>query len=39
MAKVKREYMKATEIPTAKSGIEQKIGSTIINTIFERSKF
>lgn len=39
MAKVKREYMKATDIPTAKSGIEQKIGSTIINIIFERNQF
>ena len=39
MAKVEREYMKVTYIPTAKCDIEQKIGSTIINTIFERSKF
>lgn len=34
VTKVKREFTKATGIPTTKAGVERKIGGTIINAIF-----
>ncbi len=34
VTKVKREFSKATGIPTTKAGIERKIGGAIINAIF-----
>ena len=34
VTKVKREFTKATGIPTTKAGVERKIGGAIINAIF-----
>lgn len=34
VTKAKREFTKATGIPTTKAGVERKIGSAIIKTIF-----
>lgn len=34
ITKAKREFTKATGIPTTKAGVERKIGSAIIKTIF-----
>lgn len=34
ITKLKREFTRATGIPTTKSGIERKIGGAIINLIF-----
>ena len=34
ITQAKREFTKATGIPTTKSGIERKIGSSIIKAIF-----
>lgn len=36
ITKLKREFTKATGIPTTKNGIERKLGSMIINTIFKK---
>lgn len=33
VTKVKREFTKATGIPTTKAGVERKLGSAIISTI------
>ena len=33
---LKREFTKATGIPTTKSGVERKIGSAIIKTVFKK---
>lgn len=34
ITKLKRQFTKETGIPTTKSGVEQKVGRTIINLIF-----
>ena len=34
--KVKRQIARETGIPTTKSGMEKKIGRTIINAVFRR---
>ena len=34
VTKAKREFTKATGIPTTKSGIERKIGGAIVKAIF-----
>lgn len=34
VTKIKREFTKATGIPTTKAGVERKIGGAIINAIF-----
>ena len=36
VTRVKREFTKATGIPTTKSGVERKIGSAIIKAIFKK---
>ena len=38
VTRVKREFTKATGIPTTKSGVERKIGSAIIKAIFKKIK-
>lgn len=38
VTRVKREFTKATGIPTTKSGVERKIGSAIIKAIFKKKK-
>jgi hypothetical protein len=38
VTRVKRKFAKLTGIPTTKSGIERKIGSTIIKAIFGESE-
>lgn len=38
ITKVKREFTKATGIPTTKSGIERKIGGMVVNAIFGNKK-
>ena len=38
VTRVKREFTKATGIPTTKSGVERKIGSAIIKAIFKKEK-
>ena len=34
ITKLKRDFAKATGIPTSMNGIERKVGKTIINAIF-----
>lgn len=34
VTRLKREFTKTTGIPTTKSGIERKIGGSIINVLF-----
>lgn len=34
VSKLKRDFAKATGIPTSRNGLERKIGGTIINAIF-----
>ena len=36
--KLKRDFAKATGIPTTRNGIERKIGNAIINTVFGKKK-
>lgn len=38
ITKAKREIAKKTGIPTTKSGIERKIGKTIIDILFGKKK-
>lgn len=38
VSKLKRDFAKATGIPTTRNGIERKIGNTVINTIFGKKK-
>ena len=35
---MKREFTKTSGIPTKKSGIQRKIGSMVINTLFGKKK-
>ena len=36
--KLKRDFAKATGIPTTRNGIERKIGNAIINSVFGKKK-
>lgn len=38
ITKLKRRFTKETDIPTTKTGIEQKIGKALINLIFKKIK-
>ena len=38
VSKMKRDFAKATGIPTTRNGIERKIGNAIINTVFGKKK-
>lgn len=38
VSKLKRDFAKATGIPTTRNGIERKIGNAVINTIFGKKK-
>jgi len=38
VSKLKRDFAKASGIPTTRSGLERKIGNVIINTIFGKKK-
>lgn len=38
VSKVKRDFAKATGIPTTRSGLERKIGNTVINSVFGKKK-
>ena len=38
VTKMKRDFAKATGIPTTKSGLERKIGGAIINAVFSKTK-
>lgn len=38
VSKFKRDFAKATGIPTTRNGIERKIGNAVINTIFGKKK-
>ena len=38
ITQAKREFTKATGVPTTKSGIERKIGSAIIKVLFNKNK-
>lgn len=37
-SKMKRDFAKATGIPTTRNGIERKIGNAIINIVFGKKK-
>ncbi len=36
ITKIKREFTKATGVPTTRGGIERKIGGAIVNAIFKK---
>lgn len=36
ITKMKREFTKATGVPTTQAGIERKIGAAIVNAIFKK---
>ena len=38
ITKLKREFTKATGIPTTKSGVERKLGGAIINLLTEKKR-
>ncbi len=38
ITQVKRQFTKATGIPTTRGGIERKVGATIMNAIFKKLK-
>ncbi len=38
ITQAKREFTKATGIPTTRGGIERKVGATIMNAIFKKLK-
>lgn len=38
ITRMKREFTKATGIPTTKGGIERKVGSLIINTLLGKRR-
>ena len=38
VSKLKRDFAKATGIPTTRNGLERKIGNTVINIIFGKKK-
>ena len=38
VTKVKREFAKATGIPTTRGGIERKIGRVVLNAVFGKRK-
>lgn len=38
VSKLKRDFAKATGIPTTRNGLERKIGSAIINAVFGKKK-
>lgn len=38
VSKMKRDFAKASGIPTTRNGIERKIGKAILNTIFGKKK-
>ena len=38
VSKMKRDFAKATGIPTTRNGIERKIGNAIINIVFGKKK-
>lgn len=38
VSKLKRDFAKATGIPTTRNGIERKIGNAVINSIFGKKK-
>jgi hypothetical protein len=38
VTKLKRDFAKATGIPTTRSGLERKIGGAIINTLLGKKK-
>lgn len=38
ITKIKREFTKATGIPTTKSGVERKIGSAVVGTVLKLFK-
>lgn len=38
VSKLKRDFAKATGIPTTRNGLERKIGNAIINTVFSKKK-
>ena len=38
VSKLKRDFAKATGIPTTRNGIERKIGNAIINSVFGKKK-
>lgn len=38
VSKLKRDFAKATGIPTTRNGLERKIGGAIINAVFGKKK-
>lgn len=38
VSKFKRDFAKATGIPTTRNGLERKIGGAIINAVFGKKK-
>lgn len=38
VSKLKRDFAKATGIPTTRNGLERKIGGAIINAVFSKKK-
>lgn len=38
VSKLKRDFAKTTGIPTTRSGLERKIGNTLINTLLGKKK-
>lgn len=38
VSKLKRDFAKATGIPTSRNGLERKIGGAIINAVFGKKK-
>ncbi|MDE6078656.1 MAG: hypothetical protein K2G35_01180 [Duncaniella sp.] len=36
VTKVKRDFARATGIPTTRGGLERKIGKTILNALFKK---
>lgn len=38
VSKLKRDFAKATGIPTTRNGLERKIGNAVINIIFGKKK-
>ncbi|MDE6717270.1 MAG: hypothetical protein K2J70_03670 [Muribaculaceae bacterium] len=38
VSKMKRDFAKATGIPTTRSGLERKIGKAILNTVLGKKK-
>lgn len=38
VSKLKRDFAKATGIPTTRNGLERKIGGAIVNAVFGKKK-